>query len=269
MGSVTDAALDFVVTGEGRRIYVDPTDQRARHLQQAHGDFNPGSLRLWRRALGLEPWSVVMDVGSNYGEMFVGARMPSGARLVAFEPNPGIRRYLERTLADLDEPIEIRSEALGRSVGEAEFAIDTEWSGTSSLVEGRDAELDAQEDRWQRIRVPVTTVDEVLGPDSGSFCMKIDVEGFELDVLAGARTTLAGVERWAVMLEILHMSRFDVARLAAEHRMYLIDNASDLLLPVPGGNGDLAGAMIGSGWMYGQDALLVSAAVAARWEGRA
>ena len=84
----------FVANNLGNRIYYDPTDTRGLHLANAHGNLNQLSLELWNKALALQPWDLVVDVGCNYGEMIVGAKMPEMAQLIAFEPSPRVLPYL-------------------------------------------------------------------------------------------------------------------------------------------------------------------------------
>ncbi|MFV0535336.1 MAG: hypothetical protein ACK5MR_17040, partial [Cumulibacter sp.] len=80
----------------GRRIYVAEGDARGDALIAAGGDFNPGSLHLWRQALELREWDVIVDVGANYGEMLLGVDLPVASRVIAYEPNPHVLPHLKR-----------------------------------------------------------------------------------------------------------------------------------------------------------------------------
>lgn len=250
MSTITTSSL---VTDDGRTILVDPADPRAVDLVASGGDLNPLSLRMWRRALRAHPWATVVDVGVNYGEMLVRPELPAGALLVGFEPNPTIRALAGRTLALNDLDVDLRPQAVGGAPGRARFAVDHTWSGTSSLDTGAYDEPG----RWSFLDVDVTTLDEVLGKAPAPFCVKVDVEGFEREVVAGARRSLAAPVPWVLMLEIKHLPVDVLEGLAAEHAVLLLTPgatpAGDRLVRV---HPDHLEDLLPSGKVYAQDCLL-------------
>jgi FkbM family methyltransferase len=258
MGSTAADRADTstALTAAGRPIHVDPADRRGDSLVQAHGDLNPPSRVLWHLALRLHDWEVVADVGANYGEMLVGAPIPDRARVVGFEPNTGLHPYLERTCVDNGIDLELHGTAVSDRAGSGALAVDGQWSGTSTLTPPEDADPG----RWRLREVPVTTLDACLG-GADAWCAKVDVEGHELAVVRGASAAMARAGHWAMVLEVLHLSAHDVARLAHAHPLYLMDRRTETLVRVPGAHVALARTMLGSGWLYPQDCLLVSPAV--------
>ncbi|SDD82479.1 FkbM family methyltransferase [Nocardioides lianchengensis] len=244
---------DRVVTADGRTLLVDPADPRAADLVASGGDLNPLSLRMWRRALAAVDWDVVVDVGVNYGEMLVRPALPAGARLVGFEPNPVVRELARRTLALNGLDVDLRPQAVGGRSGSARFAVDRTWSGTSSLDTGTYDEPG----RWSFLDVEVTTLDEILGEQPGPFCVKVDVEGFEHEVVAGARRSLAAPVPWVLMLEVKHLPVVVLEGLAAEHAVLLLAPGA-----TPAGDRfvrahpDHLEDLLPSGKVYGQDCLL-------------
>lgn len=75
----------------GAWIHVDPLDRRAQKLIQSDGNLNPPALSAWHLLLQQHAWTHVIDFGANYGEMLVNGGLPSGASIIAVEPNPAIR----------------------------------------------------------------------------------------------------------------------------------------------------------------------------------
>ncbi len=254
----------YATTSRGHRIYVNDDDPRGERLIAAGGDLNPGSLLLWNIALGAADWDLVVDVGVNYGEMLVGAELPAGAELVGFEPNLALHGPLARTLDESGIALDLRPHAVADRPGTARFVVDSDWSGTSSLHDERHDGTD----RWQYRDVEVTTLDDVVR-GRRSFCAKIDVEGFEREVVAGAEEALATVSDWLLMLEVAHMSRAFLAHLAERFSVFLMDLRTRRLIRVPGGNAQLADELLDGGWLYRQDCLLSSPAVARTLEAAA
>lgn len=129
----------------------------------------------------------MIDIGVNYGEMLVGVDIPEGVELIGFEPNTSLHKVLRKTLETRGIAIDLRAQAVADKPGAARFAVDRTWSGTSSLYDERhDGSA-----RWQLRGVQVTTLDEVLGGSGRPFCVKVDVEGFEREVVDGAARSLA------------------------------------------------------------------------------
>src|SRR4029079_8847672 len=92
---------------------------RGQQLARSGGNMNPRALAMWMIVLRRQPWTHLVDVGANYGEMLVNGGLPAGARIVAIEPSPDIRLHLERTLADAGIQAEIIDAAVSDSARSA------------------------------------------------------------------------------------------------------------------------------------------------------
>ena len=159
----------------------------------------PGRQRALRRLYRpfVSPGDLVFDVGAHLGDRST-AFAALGARVVALEPEPEVARWLRRFVGG-DPRITIRTEALGPSPGTAHLARSRDHPTLSTLAHGwRDRIADAnpgfQGVRWEEsVEVPVTTLDALVAEHGvPSFC-KIDVEGFEAEVLAGLSRPLAAL----------------------------------------------------------------------------
>jgi len=137
-------------------------------------------------------WTVV-DAGANVGAFAV-RQAQIGARVVAFEPNPGCARRLWGTVSrnGLDQ-VTLVPCALGATPGTATLAV-----GGSTLA-GSIVET-PEDGAAEQLQVKVDTLDHVAeGLGLGRIdLLKVDVEFAEVDVLRGAARTLPRVERVVV-----------------------------------------------------------------------
>ncbi|MGD2045709.1 MAG: FkbM family methyltransferase [Gemmatimonadota bacterium] len=132
---------------------------------------------------------LVFDVGAHLGDR-TAAFAALGARVVALEPQPRIARWLRR-LVGRREGVTIRTEAVGARPGVERLAVSHRTPTVSTMSEAwRTGVTEAHPGfggvRWdESLEVPVVTLDalvDIYGVPS--FC-KIDVEGYEAEVLAG------------------------------------------------------------------------------------
>jgi FkbM family methyltransferase len=141
----------------------------------------------------LSGMQTVIDVGANVGAWSCGIASLTGAsRIIAFEPVPETFNILRRNTRRYPA-IECVSTAVGRPNQAAmNFFVETttELSSARPLtVRGRAAhQLPASPSR--SIEVPVVALDEALRHLDEITVLKIDVQGGELDVLAGAGAVL-------------------------------------------------------------------------------
>lgn len=120
--------------------------------------------------------SLCFDVGANYGdksEVF----LKLGARVIAFEPQPDCMAELRARLGAHSRLVTIAA-AVGSEPGHGTLFLDS-YTPASSLVKG-----------WQgavvgTVDVPITTLDAAIAVHGLPHFCKIDVEGYELEVLKG------------------------------------------------------------------------------------
>jgi len=247
-GRVTDAAgphvFHHVQTQSGDKLYVDPQDWRAKRLIQCGGNFNPAARALWRAALGLRQWTLIADVGANYGEMLFEAGVKRCERVLAFEPNPRVLPYLAKTLSAAPN-VRIVPAALSDHVGEAGFTIAADWSGRSRLGDGPN-----------QATVSVTTLDSVLSgaADDGPLrlLMKLDVEGHEIAVLRGAARSIAAAVEFGCLIEVSHLSPADAAWLAETFSIHALALRRGQVLRI-----DSLDALAEHGQFWHEDVLLL------------
>jgi FkbM family methyltransferase len=160
----------------------------ARSLALYHGV--PGRhrrmMRLYRHFLG--PGEIGFDVGAHVGNR-VRAWRALGARVVAVEPQPDFQRLL-RLLFGRDDGVTLVPGAVGARTGRARLGISTATPTVSSLSPDWIEEVSADPSfawvRWDRsVEVEVATLDDLIARHGEPAFCKIDVEGFEAEVLSG------------------------------------------------------------------------------------
>lgn len=175
-----------------------PLDDFVGRAMYFFGELDPKITRALRRVL--RPGDVALDIGANLGLVSLQmARMvgPGGA-VHAFEPNPTMQAYLSATLAaNPNLPIRLHRFALGREEGELPLMIPTGNAGAASLVDSGGSF--ATEPVTVQIR-QLDTVCAQIGIDRIG-AIKMDVEGFEAQVLEGGRTTIERMRPRLILLE--------------------------------------------------------------------
>ena len=172
-------------------------------LVNAHGMYDYNNMRLIKRAL--EDGGTFIDVGANIGAFSLIASEQRAARVLAFEPHPATFARMQENLRR-NRRINVIPvcAAVGSRDGEIDIS-DTPGSATTHAVAGRDADADADASREPTIAVPLRRLDDELARHGlTADLLKIDVEGFEADVLEGCGAALAAVA--LVLVEINGLS---------------------------------------------------------------
>ncbi len=157
--------------------------------------------------------SLFVDIGANIGGYTIrGCKL--GARVIAIEPDLDNFSILEENLRINNLNAKLFNVALGSKAGYLPLLAPAKYStGTLSLVRGN----------ILRGYVKVMQLDELIIPilDGEIELIKIDVEGFEIEVLRYAKETLRRTKY--IMIEILPKSRKEVFRMLEKQGFYLID----------------------------------------------
>lgn len=140
----------------------------------------------------LRPDELFADVGANVGAFTVLASGVAKARTVCFEPSPRTFDYLTRNvwLNNLSQLVSPVNAALGRSLGRLKL---TENLGTENYVCPPGIQSNG-------VEVEVTTLDTAFAL-SPPILIKVDVEGFETEVFAGAEKTISNSSLSAMIVE--------------------------------------------------------------------
>jgi FkbM family methyltransferase len=171
------------------RLAADPTmASLKRSFEVYYGDpaRDAAMARLYRRFV--PPGGLAFDIGSHVGDRIAAFRR-LGARVVALEPQPLCARAV-RELYRADPGVTLVEAACGPTLGRLTLHINTAnptvSTASADFVRAADGAGGWEGQVWDRaIEVPVTTFDALIREHGTPNFAKIDVEGFEADVLAG------------------------------------------------------------------------------------
>lgn len=139
--------------------------------------------------LVLSPGDIILDIGSNIGELSLALARSNNLRVLAVEPEEAEVRALRENLKETKS--EIYATAVWSEVGRRDF-FPCNDSGDSSLIQ--------QDTTVAPISVEVTTIDELLrvsqliNPTEQIKLVKLEAEGAEPEVLRGMEKNLYRVE---------------------------------------------------------------------------
>ncbi|MGY6704066.1 FkbM family methyltransferase [Roseinatronobacter sp.] len=165
----------------GRRCLV-PLDDLVGRAAFVFGDLDRKVTWVVEKALG--DGDVAVDAGANLGvvSLHMLEAVGSNGRVISIEPSPVVLPFLRATLADdANLPIELKQLALGAQEGTAVLHVPQGNAGKGTLAVSEFAEQTIEHS------VPVARLDGLLaglGVETVAL-LKIDVEGFEHEVLQG------------------------------------------------------------------------------------
>ena len=210
----------------------------ARHRRRLAPEYDTPVAAFLRERV--RPGQLCVDVGANVGVyvlQFAHWSAPDG-KVIAFEPNPGALEALRRhiRLNGLEGRARVVPAAAGAAEGERTLFA-SEADGMSRLG-APNPELAAQA---RPVQVPVVTLDgffarEGLSPD----WLFIDVEGFEVAVLEGARRTLAARGKQLGVVVEMHPNAWDTADTTRAQAEALFDELGVTPVPLTGQQEPLA-----------------------------
>jgi FkbM family methyltransferase len=159
LGDHSHIWADLHRTGASKAVYANPPDHPEMLVWEQH----------------LRPGDLFVDVGANVGTYSVWAA-DLGAEVIALEPASDTFALLQENMALNGYRARLIQAAVGAT------------AGTVGFTSGQDCTNHLDPDGG--VRVPLVALDDIVGHRTVDG-MKIDIEGFEIEALKGARCALS------------------------------------------------------------------------------
>lgn len=153
---------------------------------------------------------IAIDIGANIGRYTLLASTARYQKIIAIEANPITFGVLKANIHinGLDDKVTSIQKAVGDRLGMIHFEVDKHHLGGGRVIQG-----EGTNPIWETVfSVELIPVDTLLDNQHISYSeidfVKIDVEGFEMEVLLGMQKTLATMQAGShLMIEISSINR--------------------------------------------------------------
>lgn len=206
-----------MVDYRGRPLYLSAYDDRYFFIsREAQGN----KVEFLKREFIERNFSSFVDIGANYGE-FTLAMMGTARYVIAVEPNPFVSFCLNLSVGS-DTSVKLLEKAVVATSSEKvmEIAVDPFASGGGSAAESvihadyRAFRLNGSRAQLFYFNVGSVTLLDVLKslPDTRSVCVKLDIEGLELEVIHPGVDYIRAMDDYMLFFESLPTERVDTYR---------------------------------------------------------
>jgi FkbM family methyltransferase len=185
----------------GGLVFVDTRDQSLASPIRSSGEWEPQVARVLLRFL--RPGATVVEVGSNIGchTLTMALAIGRSGSMLAIEANPDVAELLQCTVAinSLRQVRLVNAAVMDRPGETTIFATETNLGGGAVGLPGW--ESDPGLSQHKRHVVQAVTLDSLTADLAGVDLIRMDVEGCELAVLAGAQQLLSRSPRVKIVCE--------------------------------------------------------------------
>lgn len=183
-------------------------------------DFDSDFVRSVFQWLGKKENLTLLDIGANIGPICIGAITAGYAqRALAIEPAPENYALLQENvlLNKLKDSIQLFQAAASNKSEILEIALSNQNHGDHRVLarNSQASESDNSNEGRKRINIKAETIDNIIFKSNPAFLpihiVWVDVQGFELNVLQGARGLLSTQVPWVVEIWPMGLKRNGVS----------------------------------------------------------
>ena len=200
-----------------------------------YGDFKRTGEKKFIRLIKDEI-NLSLDIGANVGNYTKLILQEASSKVISFEPLPDAYRELEDLKKEFRERLEIFNIAISNENKKQELYFGNKKSEKASLMKNLEKLSFVKETNINKISVEVKKLDDlkdILNNEIIDF-IKIDTEGYEFEVLDGAKNLLKEHQPKFIQIE------FNWHQLLKGQTLYKLSNMidfSDIFRILPNGNG--------------------------------
>ena len=196
--------LDNIYEIEGFKMHLDPKKRGISADLLVHGSREPAFMWILRKeAKG----DLGVDIGANIGYATLNL-CKSMNNVIAIEPDQRCRKLLKRSLRDNDfeDKTIVYGSAISDIIGEKEIYLAKNNFNLNSLCDVS-ATL-SKKDKFIKKTIKTITLDSM---DIDPNFIKMDIEGYEVEALRGAKNTLRRAKNCKILIEV-HPQYYDDKR---------------------------------------------------------
>ena len=170
-----------------------------------HKDFYSSGEIYFLRKISKEKPKICLDIGANVGKYSSYLLQNSSAKIIAFEPMPKTFNELSKIRKNYSDRFFVYNIGLGHKKTMKNIYYDKnnlQWANFNPEVN----KIDYLKNNKRKIRCSLNTLDNFVKKNKKIFnsridLIKIDTEGFELEVLKGAKKTIKKLKPKYIQIE--------------------------------------------------------------------
>lgn len=198
---------------------IQKADYRGKLLHRKRRPLQGRTFRVFNKLATSIKWDLIVDLGSNYGEMIFYSSIPKESKIYALEPNPEVFSCLCLNLKEFSN-VRLIEAAISTSEGTANFDRNRGHSGRSRVTNG-----------VTNLQIDTVNINRLIADfDYERTLIKIDIEGGEFDIIKALKRKDDSVPVW--FAESYTFCKIEFKELLQTYRIFDIDSNIERVLEI-------------------------------------